>query len=99
MWPYSRAQAGTLNIYAMRQQRPRPVTETPSLYVFSNSNFDLLRTILEQIHSDERSLFIDEILKLVKSGTTNHKSSPSGARFTLRSDESFIHWGRHRNTL
>ncbi len=69
-----------LNIHAMRQLRPRPVTETPKLYVFRSRNFDLLRILYEQIHTDERPQFIGSILTLVRTGTTTNKVV-SGARF------------------
>ena len=41
MQSYNKPKTGTLNIYTMRQQRPRPVTETPNLYVFKSRNYDL----------------------------------------------------------
>jgi hypothetical protein len=73
-------QADVLNIYTMRTRRPRPVTQAPQLYVFKSVNYELLRTLYEQIHADDRSQFVEEILKLVKSGTTTHKEV-HGARF------------------
>jgi hypothetical protein len=79
MQSYNKPKTGTLNIYTMRQQRPRQVTETPKLYVFKSSNYNLLRILYEQIHTDERSQFIGSILKLVKSGTTH--TEIKGARF------------------
>jgi hypothetical protein len=75
-----RPQPDVINIHAMRQQHPRLVTQSPQLYVFTSANYDLLRTIYQQVHTEDRSQFIDSILKLVKSGTTTHKEV-RGARF------------------
>lgn len=52
----------------LRKQRPRQVMETPSVYTFKGTNYDLLLAIFNQVDPDRRGEFVDNILKLVKQG-------------------------------
>jgi hypothetical protein len=71
---YSKPQTGGVNIYTMRQQRPRKVSETPKLYVFRSENYGYLRTLFEQVREGDRDAFISTLLELVPSGKSSRKS-------------------------
>lgn len=62
-----------LNVIAMREQQPRIVTETPQIYTFSSVNFELLVTVLSQVHSDDRPAFINSILARILKRDSIHR--------------------------
>jgi hypothetical protein len=71
---YSKPQTGNVNIYTIRQQRPRKVSETPMLYVFRSENYGYLRTLFEQVSEGDRDAFISTLLELVPSGKSSRES-------------------------
>jgi hypothetical protein len=56
------------NLWAQRQESPRQVTETPHIFRFSGTNFDLLMSVYTQITENERPQLVGYILQRVSSG-------------------------------
>jgi hypothetical protein len=54
------------NLWAQRQEYPRLVTETPQIYSFSGTNFDLLVAIYSQINAGDRPYLVKHVLKRVE---------------------------------
>src|SRR5580692_2065858 len=50
---------GRPNLAVMRNSHPRPVLETPDLYVFGGINFDLLIDIFRQLPDQMRDGLVD----------------------------------------
>jgi hypothetical protein len=71
------------NLWAQRQESPRPVTETPPIYRFSGTNFDLLMSIYSSVNENERPQLIDHILRRVESGGTRADYKPENYPFPI----------------
>ena len=57
-----------MNLYAQRQQRPRPVQESPNRYLFESINYDLLLAISNQLQSHDRAHLVEVLLMSVGAG-------------------------------
>jgi hypothetical protein len=51
-----------LNIWGMRNQKSRTVSETPQQYVFGSVNYGLLLKVFAQVLASDRAAFIDAIV-------------------------------------
>jgi hypothetical protein len=58
------------NLSTQRKESPRSVTETPQIFEFSGTNFDLLMSVFGSVNEKERPELIDYILQRVESGGT-----------------------------
>ena len=67
------------NLYAQRKEHPRLVTETPQIYQFSGTTFDLLMSAYGQVDENERGQLIEHILRRVESGGTGTHYQPEEA--------------------
>jgi hypothetical protein len=63
---YTAGMAAQMGLQDERKVRPRYVYEDPRLFVFRSTNFDLLIKIFSQVADNDRSLFVDRILTLVR---------------------------------
>jgi hypothetical protein len=64
------------NLWTRRKEHPRPVTETPQIYQFSGTNFDLLMSVYGRLTPVERPQLIEYILRRVQSGGTRTYPKP-----------------------
>jgi hypothetical protein len=55
-----------LNIFGMRSQTPRRVSETPQQYRFRSLNYDLLLKVFDQVHEDDQLEFIAALRKEIE---------------------------------
>jgi len=69
------------NLWAQRKETPRSVTETPQIFQFSGTNFDLLMSVYGRVNENERPKLIDFILQRVKSGGTRTYYKPANYEF------------------
>jgi hypothetical protein len=69
------------NLSAQRAESPRPVTETPHIFRFSGTNFDLLVSVHGGVNEDARPQLIKHILQRVESGGTRTYDRPSNYTF------------------
>lgn len=69
------------NLWALRQESPRLVTETPHFFEFSGTNFDLLMSLYGSVDEEERPQMIEYILRRVKSGGTRTYHKPEKYAF------------------
>jgi|HubBroStandDraft_6_1064221.scaffolds.fasta_scaffold01558_4 hypothetical protein len=72
-----------LNLWAQRQESLRPVTETPHIFRFSGTNFDLLMSVYGQVPENARSPLIGYILQRVTSGGTFMCRRPANHTFPV----------------
>jgi hypothetical protein len=56
-----------VDLHAQRAMKIRPVVETPEIFSFKSTNYDLLRTVFSQLNDQDRSEFITSILARVES--------------------------------
>jgi hypothetical protein len=70
-----------LNLWAQREESARPVTETPHIFQFSGTNFDLLMSIYSWVDANERTHLIEYILLRVQSGGTRAYPRPKNYDF------------------
>jgi hypothetical protein len=70
-----------MNLSAQRAESPRPVTETPHIFRFSSTNFDLLMSVLGGITENDRPPLIDYMLQRVASGGTRIYDRPKNYGF------------------
>jgi hypothetical protein len=56
------------NLWAQRKESPRSVTETPRIFQFTGTNFDLLMSVYGTVNENERPELIEYILRRVESG-------------------------------
>ena len=71
------------NLWAQRKESPRLVTETPPIYRFSGTNFELLMSIYGSVTENERPHLIDHVLRRVESGGTNAYYKPENYPFPI----------------
>jgi len=71
------------NLWAQRKVSPRLVTETPPIYRFSGTNFDLLMSIYGSVNENERPQLINHILRRVESGGTSAYYKPENYPFPI----------------
>ena len=69
------------NLVAQRKESPRPVTETPHIFQFSSTNFDLLMSVYGSISEKDRPQMINYILQRVESGGTRSYYKPENYAF------------------
>ncbi len=69
------------NLWAQRKESPRSVTETPRIFQFSGTNFDLLMSVYGRVNENERTQLIDYILQRVESGGTHTYYKPENYAF------------------
>jgi len=69
------------NLWAQRQESPRPVTETPHIFRFGGTNFDLLMSVYGGVSEEMRLPLVDHILQRVKNGGTRLHSRPESYTF------------------
>jgi len=69
------------NLAAQRKESPRPVTETPHIFQFSGTNFDLLMSVYGSVSEKDRPQMIDYILRRVESGGTRTYYKPENYVF------------------
>jgi len=69
------------NLYALRKESPRQVTETPNIFQFSGTNFDLMMSVYGGINESERPQLVDFILQRVESGGTRTYYKPEHYAF------------------
>ena len=55
-----------LNIWGMRKQKNRTVSETPEQYVFESLNYGLLLKLFNQVRKEDQREFVDALLSLVR---------------------------------
>src|SRR5262249_46126737 len=69
------------NLLAQRNERPRPVTETPQIFQFYGTNFHLLKSIHDDLMKDGREQLINYVLQRVESSGTRVYSRPANYAF------------------
>ncbi len=69
------------NLWAQRKESPRPVTETPHIFQFGGTNFDLLMSVYARVNENQRPQLIDYILQRVESGGTWTHRKPENYAF------------------
>jgi hypothetical protein len=70
-----------MNLWAQRKESPRPVTETPHIFQFSGTNFDLLMSAYGDVNENDRPHLVGYILHRVESGGTWTCRKPGGYAF------------------
>jgi len=70
-----------MNLWAQRKESPRPVTETPHIFQFSGTNFDLLMSAYGDVNENDRPQLIAYVLHRVESGGTWTCRKPEGYAF------------------
>jgi hypothetical protein len=75
------------NLLTQREKSPRLVTETPPIYRFSGTNFDLLMSIYGSVNENERPRLINHILQRVESGGTRAYYKPENYSFPIFSSK------------
>jgi hypothetical protein len=71
------------NIWALRKESPRSVTETPQIFQFKGTNFDLLMSVYGGINENERPQLVDYLLQRVTSGGTGTNYKPDDYQFPI----------------
>jgi hypothetical protein len=69
------------NLWALRKESPRQVAETPSIFQFSGTNFDLMMSVYGSVNESERPQLVDFILQRVESGGTRTYYKPEHYAF------------------
>jgi len=69
------------NLWALRQESPRSVTETPDIFRFSSTNFDLLMSVYGRVHEKDRPQLIDYVLQRLRVGGTGTHRQPQNYGF------------------
>ncbi len=64
------------NLWAQRNERIRDVTETPYIYLFGGTNYDLLMAVNGQLSNESRSELVGYILRRVERGGINVARKP-----------------------
>jgi len=70
-----------MNLWALRRESPRSVTETPQVYMFSGTNADLLMSVYGSVNETERPQVVDHLLRRVASGGTGTSAKPTDYQF------------------
>ncbi len=63
------------NLFSLREQYPRGVSQTPQAYSFTGANYDLLLALFSQVSPVERPKLIDYLLTRVESGKAHPVSA------------------------
>ena len=71
------------NLFALREESPRSVTETPQIFQFKGTNFDLLMSIYGSVNENERPQLVDYLLQCVASGGTRTNYKPDNYPFPV----------------
>ncbi|HJZ13104.1 MAG TPA: hypothetical protein VJ521_13190, partial [Acidobacteriota bacterium] len=69
------------NLWAKRKENQRTVTETPNIFQFSGTNFELLISAFGRINENERPELIGYILQRIESGGTRTYYKPASYVF------------------
>jgi hypothetical protein len=70
-----------MNLWAQRKESPRPVTETPYIFQFSGTNFDLLISAYGDVSENNRPQLVGHILQRIEVGGTGTYHKPEGYAF------------------
>jgi hypothetical protein len=70
-----------VNLATQRKESPRPVTETPHIFQFSGTNFDLLMSVYCGVNEKDRPQMIEYILRRVEQGGTRAYDRPQNYLF------------------
>ena len=75
------------NLWALREESPRSVTETPQIFQFNGTNVDLLMSAYSGVNENERPQLIDYLLQRVASGATRTYYKPDNYPFPIFAGE------------